>query len=78
MERKNQCLIDLIKREMHYLSQVHYVTTDEIGVRYYCEWLTLDCSGIHDIMRKLPFCKVRIVDGLLTFDLDFYGGTDRL
>lgn len=78
MERTNQCLIDLIKREMNYLSQVHYVTTDEFGVRYYCEWLTLDCSGIRDIMRQLPLCKVRIVDGLLTFDLGFYGGTDRL
>lgn len=78
MERKNQCLIDLIKREMSYNSQVHYVTTDVLGVRYYCEWMDFECSGIQDIKRKLPFCSVRFVDGLLTFNLNFYGGTDKL
>ena len=78
MERKNQCLIDLIKREMSYYSQIHYVNTNVDGVQFYCEFMTLNNSGVQNIVRKLPFCKVRIVDGLLTFDLDFYGGTNSL
>lgn len=60
---------------MSYNSQVHYVTTDVLGVRFYCEWMSYDSNFIQDIKRQLPFCEVRIVDGLLTFNLDFYGGT---
>lgn len=63
---------------MNYYSQVHYVTTDVVGVRFYCEWMSFNNDGIQDIKRELPFCKVRIVDGLLTFDLEFYGGTDKV
>lgn len=71
----NQSMVDLIIRHMSYFSQVHYVKTDVNGVQFYCEFMSLTNSGLQDVMRELPLCRVQITDGLLTFDLDAYGGT---
>lgn len=71
----NQSMVDLIIRHMSYFSMVHYVKTDILGVRFFCENMSLSNSGLQDVMRDLPLCSVRIEDGLLTFDLDAYGGT---
>lgn len=74
----NQSMVDFIIREMKSYSQVHYVKTDVNGVQFYCEFMSLNNLGMENIIKALPMCKVRIVDGLLSFDLYNYGGTFEL
>lgn len=73
-EFKNPSMVELIKREMKDYSQVHFVKCDLDCIFFYCSFLTFSNLGMKNILRALPLCKVRIIDGLLAFDLSNYGG----
>lgn len=71
-KKSYQYMVDLIKHEMHYFSQVHFVNTCNHSIQFYCEYITFDCSCFSDIKQKLSLVEIEISDGLLTFDLRHY------
>lgn len=72
MEEKVKDIIDYIKSEMKVYSMVHYVDTKVDCVRFRCDYCSVNCMGIQNVLEKFRLVDVYISDGLLCFDYTEY------